>query len=86
MYEHGLGPTGMSYKDKATLTLTEVDGVYVLKATEGTVLPAALAVVDETGRQIGSYAVPAPDVRGATTRDSFTGFVSIDDMPIVLTL
>ncbi|MFI1653786.1 C1 family peptidase [Streptomyces sp. NPDC020472] len=44
-------------EDVATLTLTAQNGMTVLKATDGTAIPAHLAVMDDAGEVVAVYQI-----------------------------
>jgi hypothetical protein len=56
----GLIPaTEVNPDDVGTLSLTYTDGVPVLTLTGGTVAPAAIAVIDDSGNTVAAYTAAA---------------------------
>ncbi|MFF1401170.1 hypothetical protein ACFVZD_46675 [Streptomyces sp. NPDC058287] len=56
----------MTDEARATLVVRQVDGHYVLEASDGTAIPGELPVVDADGKALATYIVstqPIPEVR-----------------------
>ncbi|WP_406507157.1 hypothetical protein [Streptomyces sp. NBC_00212] len=67
----GLIPaTEIKPEDVGTLSLRYTDGVPVLVVSGGTVTPAAIRVVDGTGKTVGNYAAAPMPVLSARSGDN----------------